>query len=347
VVNLITKSGTNRFHGSLYEFCRNNELDATNFILNLSGVRKAKYRFNQFGGTVGGPVIHNKTFFFFSYEGLRLVQGVTYSNTMPTAAQRAGDFSSTRNGTGQVYTIYDPFSTVPNPSAPGSGIRTPFPDNVIPSNRIDQVSRNLLKYLPLPNNPGAPVTGNNNFVSNASSPISKNDYSGRLDHHVSDNTSLFARYSVNYEPWHTPEAYGPGNPANPNLGLTNFGRYNAVLNGTHIFNPQFLVEISSSFNRWSQTRVGPGVGFDPTPLGLPSYVVAHSAVPEFPVITVNGMNGSASLGNNYGSGLFAAGGVQKGINGFDTIEERANFTRNIGRHTLNVEIRGNRWVAEK
>jgi hypothetical protein len=334
VVNLVTKSGTNRFHGSLYEFFRNDQLDATNFFLNRSGVGKAEYRFNQFGGTVGGPVIRNKTFFFFSYEGLRLVQGVTYSNTLPTAVQRTGDFSSTRNAAGQVYTIYDPFSTVPNPSSPGSSIRTPFPGNVIPANRLDKVAVNLLKYLPLPNNPGAPVTGINNFVSNAASPINKNDYSGRVDHHVSDNTSIFARYSVNYEPWYTPEAYGPGNPANPNLGVTNFGRYNAVLNATHIFNPQFLVELSSSFNRWSQTRIGPGVNFDPTQLGLPSSIVAHSAVPEFPVITVNGMNGSASLGNNYGSGLLAAGGVQYGINGFDTIEERGNFTRNIGRHTL-------------
>jgi hypothetical protein len=336
VVNLVTKSGTNRFHGTLFEYLRNNDLDATNFFLNLSGIGKAEYRFNQFGGTLGGPVIKNKTFFFFSYEGLRLVQGVTYTNTLPTAAQRAGDFTETRNAAGQVIAIYDPFSTVPNPSAPGSSIRTPFPGNAIPPARIDPVAHNLLKYLPQPNTTGAPITGNNNFVSNASSPINKDDYSARVDHHFSDNTSLFGRYSVNYEPWETPQPYGAGNPANPNLGLTNFGRYNAVLNGTHIFSPQFLVELSSSFNRWAQTRVGPGVGFDPTQLGLPSYIVAHSAKPEFPVISVSGMNGAASLGNNYGAGLLAAGGVQDGINGFDTIEERVNFTRIAGRHTLKL-----------
>ena len=177
VVNLITRSGTNAFHGTLYEFLRNDKFDANGFFLNRAGISKAEYRFNQFGGTTGGPVIKNRTFFFFGYEGFRLVQGVTLTNTLPTAEQRAGDFSQTRTAAGQLITIYDPLSTRSDPANPGRYLRTPFTGNKIPAGRFDPVAANLLKFIPLPNSTGAPVTGSNNFVSNASAPTNKDDLS--------------------------------------------------------------------------------------------------------------------------------------------------------------------------
>ena len=153
VVNVVTKSGTNQFHGVLYEFLRNNKLNANDFFNNRAGNPQAPFRFNQFGGTLGGPVIKNRTFFFFAYEGIRWIQGLTATGTLPTALQRNGDFSQTRNQAGQLITIYDPLTTTS-----ASSTRTAFPGNVLPANRLDPVARNLLKYLPQPNTPGNPLT---------------------------------------------------------------------------------------------------------------------------------------------------------------------------------------------
>jgi hypothetical protein len=158
VVNLITKSGTNQFHGDLYEFLRNNALDANNFFLNRSGRPTPPYRFNQFGGTFGGPLViprlyngEDRTFFFGSYEGLRWSTSLVAAGTMPTAAQRTGDFSSTFNSQGQLIAIYDPFTVQPNPSSPGNFIRTPFAGNAFPTTMFDPVAAQLLRWMPLPN----------------------------------------------------------------------------------------------------------------------------------------------------------------------------------------------------
>src|SRR5262249_45467628 len=137
VVNVVTKSGTNAFHGAFYEFLRNDKLNANDFFANRAGNPRAPFRFNQFGGTLAGGVIRNRTFFFFAYEGVRWVQGFTASGTLPTAQQRAGDFSQTRNQAGQVIAIYDPSTNSPDPSRPGSFLRAPFPGNVIPRDRFD------------------------------------------------------------------------------------------------------------------------------------------------------------------------------------------------------------------
>ena len=111
VVNITTKSGTNHYHGSVYEFLRNSALDANDFFANLVGVSVSPYRFNQFGGTLGGPVPKTKgTFFFVSYEGLRWVQTGIVTGTVPTMLQRTGDFSQTFNASGQLINIYNPFS---------------------------------------------------------------------------------------------------------------------------------------------------------------------------------------------------------------------------------------------
>ena len=169
VINVITKSGTNHVHGSLYEFFRSTGLNANDYFANRAGLPRAPFHYNQFGGSVGGPIFHDKTFFF-SYEGLRWTQAVTTTATLPTLAQRQGDFSQTRNAAGDLIPIYDPFTTVPDPSNPGQSIRTQFAGNKIPTNRIDPVAANLMNYIPPPNQPGNPVTGANNFVSNTSSP---------------------------------------------------------------------------------------------------------------------------------------------------------------------------------
>ena len=127
LINVITRSGSNQIHGSAWEFFRNTQLEANDFFSNKANLPRAAFSFNQFGATLGGPIKKDKTFFFFAYEGLHWVQSGSAAGTLPTAAQRAGDFSTTYNSQGQVIPIYDPFSTKPDPSHPGQFIRTQYP----------------------------------------------------------------------------------------------------------------------------------------------------------------------------------------------------------------------------
>ncbi|MEO7146117.1 MAG: carboxypeptidase regulatory-like domain-containing protein, partial [Bryobacteraceae bacterium] len=160
VFNVASKSGPNRFHGDAYDCFRNDGLDANDFFSDRAGLAKAPFRFNQFGATAGGPIRKNKTFFFEAYEGVREIQGVTFVDTVPTSAQRQGDFSRTFNSGGKLIQIFDPFSTAPDPGHPGQFIRTPFAGN--------------------------PVTNTNNFTSATPQGIHKDDFSVRVDQYISD-----------------------------------------------------------------------------------------------------------------------------------------------------------------
>src|SRR5262245_6470446 len=165
VVIMLTKSGTNALHGSAFEFLRNSIMDANNFFSNRNNLPLASFKRNQFGGSLGGPVVlpklyngTSKTFWFATYEGMRrrVAKDATYS--LPTELQRKGDFSESLNAGGTRMTIYDPFSTVPDPGRVGAYIRTPFGGNIIPTSRLNPVALNVQKYYPLPNRDGQAYT---------------------------------------------------------------------------------------------------------------------------------------------------------------------------------------------
>jgi hypothetical protein len=188
-VLVTTKSGTNEFHGSLYEFLRNDKFDGTNFFANRAGASKPPYRQNQFGGTFGGPVIKNRTFFFGSYQGTRIRLGRSYVSTLPSQEARNGNFA---NQPMQIRNIFDPLTLT------GTGAnarRQPFPGNVIPPNRWDPVSKRVIDLYPSPN-----ITGRENLPDNYFfSPSDSNDadqYDMRVDHNISDNHRIFGRYSI-------------------------------------------------------------------------------------------------------------------------------------------------------
>src|SRR6185312_8149791 len=128
VINLQSKSGANRWHGSLFEFFRNDKLDAADFFSNATRQTKNPLRYNQFGGAVGGPIRHDKTFFFADYQGTIAHGGTPMLTSVPTAPQRKGDFSGLKGSAGATIPIYNPFGA--------SLARTPFAGNVIPANLI-------------------------------------------------------------------------------------------------------------------------------------------------------------------------------------------------------------------
>ncbi len=185
VVNAIEKSGTCDFHGSAFEFLRNDDFDANNFFNNLEGLARPAFHRDQFGFTAGGPLYipgiyrqRDKTFIFGTYEGLRQQTPTTLLTTIPTALQRQGDFSQTFNQDGSLAVIYNPFTTV---FSGGQYSRTPFPGNVIPTTMLNPVSLKLLAYYPNPNIPGNAITGANNYAGTAGLPTDSDQYTVRVD----------------------------------------------------------------------------------------------------------------------------------------------------------------------
>jgi hypothetical protein len=193
-VSVVTKSGTNEFHGSLFEYLRNSAMDATNFFSNRAGLPLGSFKRHQFGATLGGPVIRNKTFFFFYYDGLRASTAVNSVQSVATLPQRHGDFSQTFNAQGRLITMYDPTTTQINAAGTAS-VRSPFPGNVIPQSRFDSVAAKLVSLLPEPNAAGNAFTQANNLVTASANTSHSNKFDGRIDHRLNDAHSLFLRVS--------------------------------------------------------------------------------------------------------------------------------------------------------
>jgi len=206
VVSVSTKAGTNQLHGTGFEFLRNDAFDARNFFVRkvvdpATGVLVKDpvppLNRHQFGGALGGAVVipgvydgHSRTFFFADYAAIRERRGVTTVNTVPTAATRVGDFSNYRDRNGNLILIYDPLTT--RLDAQGRIVRDQFPNNVIPSDRIHAVGRNIASIYPLPNN----GTSNfDNYISTPDREITDNAISGRVDHRLTDNDSFFVRFN--------------------------------------------------------------------------------------------------------------------------------------------------------
>ncbi|MBI4892992.1 MAG: TonB-dependent receptor [Acidobacteria bacterium] len=186
-----TKSGSNAFHGSAYEFLRNEKLDGTNFFANRSGAKKPTYRQNQYGATLGGPVIKNRTFFFGSYQGTRIRTGQSYISSVPSSdILLRGDFSKQP---AQRRNIFDPLTQT------GTGTtarRLQFPGNTVPLSRWDPVVKNIMPLYPAANISGVDENAPNNYYFGPSDSDDADQYDFRGDHNFSDKHRFFARYSL-------------------------------------------------------------------------------------------------------------------------------------------------------
>ncbi len=189
VINLQSKSGTNHLHGSIFEFLRNDAMDAANFFSNSTGQPKNPLRYNQFGGSVGGPLRRDKTFWFADYQGTVSHNAQPLVTSLPTAEQRRGNFSNLRSANGAVIPIYDPFGPAP--------ARTPYPNNIIPSGVFDPAALRIAQMLPQANqfdSSGAPLTFNNYAVTRVTT-SNVQSFDIRVDHEFSSSNTIFARYS--------------------------------------------------------------------------------------------------------------------------------------------------------
>ncbi|HWB82603.1 MAG TPA: carboxypeptidase regulatory-like domain-containing protein [Bryobacteraceae bacterium] len=232
VLNATTKSGTNQVHGGLFEFLRNDTLDARDFFAPTRGSLKR----NQFGGTLGGPVViphvfngKNNTFFFMNYEGMRERQGLVFNNIVPTAAMKTGDFSAAG-----LNAIYDPLTT-------SNGTRQPFPDNKIPSGRLSPQAVFFNKYIPDPN------LGTNHAAFVPTRSLDFDQFMVRGDRTINDNNRLFIRWSWNNYQQIDPNAFpalgtAPLNTRGQNVAaaLTSNIRSTLVHEARFSYNPQWI-----------------------------------------------------------------------------------------------------------
>jgi hypothetical protein len=339
-INLATRSGTNEFHGSLYEYLRNKKLNGNTFFNNRAGVSRPAFTQNQYGGRIGGPVQKDKTFFFFGYEGFKLRQGASYVFTVPTDAQRAGNFSDVRNAAGNLITIYDPLTTCGrNGNAPcatnaagGEVItRTPFPGNTIPANRLDQAAKVMSNLWARPNGPGAAFTHVNNFTANASVGGDNYQYNGRVDHIFSEKHRAFIRYTY-WDNLNLPiDPYGSKTCVDRCTEL--FNTNSVVLADTYSLTPTTIADIRLSYLRFNYDRTALTQGYDLTQLGWPSFMNSSVAFRVQPIPLVTGYNGVFST-NGTGSTI---------VDRNDGYSVAPSLTKIWGRHTLKfgAEIRRN------
>ncbi len=293
VLNVIYKSGSNAFHGSAYDFLRNSEFDANNFFANTRGEKLQTFQRNQFGGVVSGPIRRGKTFFMGSYEGLRERRFASTTTSVPTLLERDGDFSQTLAGANRLVTIYDPFTTRANPS--GSGfIRDAFPGNKVAPGRMDAVGRNVLKYYPLPTQPGDPFTQKNNYSRSGSYAVNTDNYDVRIDHQLSDTQKVLARYSKRYLE-DVPAVLFPREItiAEGRIVNTNWNHH-AVAEHSYTLSPNTVLTSRLGFSRNLFPYQNQGVGFLPSTLGLPSIIDRYTDQVMFPRIEAAGY---ASLGH--------------------------------------------------
>ncbi|MDX1981978.1 MAG: TonB-dependent receptor [Bryobacteraceae bacterium] len=333
VVSLVTKSGTNELHGSLFEFLRNSVMDSNSWQANRAGINLASFKRNQFGYSVGGPLVipkvyngRNRTFFFHLFEGTRIRAASTAQYTVATEMERRGDFTETFIANGQRKLIYDPFTTRANPNQAGRFIRDPFPGNVLPQGRLDPVAVNAQKFVPLPNGPGLPFTRANNLVLQVANAIPQDRAEVKIDHNFNERQRIFGRYTFIETLVGSPNFWNTA--AMPNDGNRYERLQNAALDYTHTLRPTMVLNLRYGFGRAAGTRHPYGWGVKPSDLGLPTSIDSVVDEPIFPTFSPQD---HAQIGANGGSFWQMRNGTHIMI---------ANLSQTKGRHSLKYGYEG-------
>ena len=316
VVNMVMKSGSNHIHGVLFEFLRNSRLDANDFFANSAGLGLSSFKRNQFGGVIGGPVVKDKLFFFGSFEGLRQRSQALNNLTVPTAAERAGDFSATRRLLGTACAplqIYDPNTTRVNPA--GGFLRDVFPDNRIPASRLDPVGRRMASFLPQPGRPGDACTGLNNLFAAGSAAYDTTKYDAKIDWIPSSRNRV--AFSINWLQRINldPNVYGNIADTRQFNGDRTPSRA-ARLSVNRTQSPSLLLNGQISVARFKRV-IDPATppGWSLTELGFPQMLAAQAQAPMFfPVVSIteySGLGRGTSDLNQTGSSYAASLGMTK------------------------------------
>ena len=355
VVNVVTKSGSNQLHGDAWMFYRNSAYDSKYFF-NRNSPQPAFHR-DQFGATIGGPIVKDKLYFFGYYEGLRQATPATFVGTMPTGLERGGNFGALLGS--QVGTdylgrpifageIYNPFTTrqvtcggvdavtgdavshCPAGAAPGTVefIRDPISGNistgtgvtnVIPGGLIDNIASGVASgnFWPTPQNNAL----FDNFTNASAAAAHSNEYSARIDYNFSNNDRIYGRWSQKYQSKiNSPTYYGASDPGGPGVTAPN-NRYSVNLGYSHIFSPTLAMNANLGVNRHVEQSVTQSFGFKASTLGLPSFI--DGIAPSFPEIQPQG---------------YSPLGAQAGLDNYKVPQtlwtSSVDFTKVRGKHQL-------------
>ncbi len=326
VVSTKTKSGTNEFHGSAVEFYSSDATQARNPFTQPTADSLPPAKKNQFGGSIGGPIIQNRMFFFGDYQGTRQDLGGSQLLTVPTAAARAGDLSA------YGVTIYDPYS-----SDTLAG-RSTFPGGVIPTSRLSPQALNILKLIPLPNQPGT----RDNFVASGTESFHENSGDTRIDARLSESLNLFGRYSVGDFTRDGPTAFGQGGGAALGTlgGVSQVNNQSIATGFDKVISPTLFADVRFGFFRYKVNVLPFDFGTTPAAdAGIPGLNLDNTFSSGLPAGFVKGAGGFADF--NFGSGL----GVNRCNCPLDQNEKQwqitGNVTKLLGPHTMKfgVDIR--------
>jgi hypothetical protein len=356
--NQVLKSGTNRLQGAASWKNQPNNLTANDFFRNKSGLPTQVVHFNQYSIVGGGPLYvpkvldgRNKIFWFFAFEGVQDSQPATTFLTVPTAAERTGDFSELlRVKTPTI--LYDPYTAVQS----GTAItRTPYPGNRIPASQISPIALKYLNFFPAPNvTNGARDDGYNNFGTNAPSADGYTNELGRIDYNINQKhrTYFNVRHTDYYQ---SKNNYFNNISTGSNLSRNNWG---ATLDHVFMVNPANVVDIRFNFTRMFEDHSSPSKGFDPSSFGFPSYLAGNSQYVQLPTLTfATTQTNYTTLGFGTGANvlpsqslqLFGSWNLTHGAHnvkiGGDGRQYRLNY-RAYGNSTGTFSFNGNNWVRQ-
>ena len=328
VVNVSTKSGTNRLHGEAHWFVRNNAFDAPNFFNNKNGTEIPVYQDNRYGASAGGPVFipkfydgRNKTFWFYAWEANKWIVPGNFTGTVPTALQRNGDFSDLL-GVGSQYQIYDPFTIAP--AGNGRFSRQPVANNIIPTAMVDTVGANLANLYPLPTSKGTSDFRNNFFNGNLRSLEDYYVHITRVDHNFSENYRLFVR--VHYDFWEEDKNDHFNNRVN-GIILNRVNR-GIALDQVFMFSPTLLLNFRYGLTNQEFPEHRVTQGYDLASLGFDSSLtnLIDGSLATVPRAQISGY----STLSPWESGDGTNAGITHIFN--------ANFTKLLGSHNLKFGV---------
>ncbi len=297
-ISIVTKSGTNAPHGTAYFFYRDPAFNANTFFGNAARQPRAEFNYKRGGASLNGPVYipkvydgRNRTFFAYTYEIMdEASQGYPFIGSVPPVDHRKGDFSALL-GLGPQYQIYDPMTTAP--AANGRYTRQPFPNNVIPADRINPIALKMAEYWPSPNVPGLADGANNYALQNLPAPNFYQDHIARIDHVLNEKHRLYARYAQYFK------TEGPYRDYFQNITTGKYFRarpFNIVVDDTYTPSPTLVIDMRYGYQRFGARNWSPSQGFDLATLGFSQAVIdqlsyRHPVATMFPGVNVSGLQG--------------------------------------------------------
>lgn len=323
VISLVSKSGGNRFHGDAFVYIRPNAFAANDYFVKqsqlASGTSNQPPDFHRYqeGGSISGPILHNKLFFFADYEATQQQSLETGTFTVPTVAERTGDFS------GDSFTVY-------NPMAPDNadGTRQPFSGNIIPTGNLNPIALKFASKFPLPNQPGEGAYNVNNYFASGLDPNDAQKFDIRGDYILSDKQRIFSRFSFERLFFSNAKLYGSDNMYDPLYyqNITN-GR-NILLADDYTLSPTSMLQLRYSFTRHYEDQTGDPrqSGFDITTLGFPQSLAEQVQYHTIPVITFGNFTTTIGGTGNYDTFIFAS----------ENSDASAAYTNVKGKHELSV-----------